>query len=209
MQERQLQALLPTTAMVPLLKVRRELASASASVSSCSPHIDRQEVRASAGCLQVHRDLAHRDGRPPLRQQTSLPQFRRQGATADGNGNGNPRATPTIVLSPNNSFDSNVTSFTGGVGGVSGGLTNQQKLRQAAWGQSSRQHSSVTSSIHSNGDARSHMRSRKNSLFDLKENARRKFSLIPQVSSLSRSLRQLFFLPQFPFVSLASLAYQL
>ncbi|RWS11147.1 potassium voltage-gated channel subfamily H member 7-like protein, partial [Dinothrombium tinctorium] len=77
------------------------------------------------------------------------------------------RSAPAIVLSPNNSFDSN----------------NTQKLRHENW--ASKQHSSLNSSSHSNGDVRGHIsRSRKNSIFDLKENAKRKISIIPHVLSL-------------------------
>ncbi|KAI1285958.1 Potassium voltage-gated channel subfamily H member 7 [Halotydeus destructor] len=140
--------------------------------------------------------VTRKPGRPPLVQQGSYPQFRRQGAVesshdpaghnTSGSGRasisgfmGYPsRATPTIVLSPNNSFDSNITSITGAAIKPTG-----QRYRQEAWGKGSRHNSSLNSSIHSNGDIRSYIRSRKNSLFDLKETAR-KFSLIPQVLSL-------------------------
>lgn len=76
-----------------------------------------------------------------------------------------------IWLSPNNSFESNTTNS-----------PSFQKLRQQQW---SKQHSSLNSSNHSNGDIKSHAatnRSRKDSLFDIKDTARRKFSIIPQVS---------------------------
>ena len=104
-------------------------------------------------------------------RQNSTPQMRRQQAfdmptTCTGQTR---NAVSTTWLSANNSFESNTTTS-----------PSTQKLRQQQW---SKQQSSLNSSNHSNGDIRSHTnRSRKNSVFELKENARRKFSLIPQVS---------------------------
>lgn len=123
-----------------------------------------------------------------LPQQHSLPQaiFRRQHAIDLYNNSSVhnsplgrssiPLATPTIILSPNNSVDSapSIPDKT------------KQRLKQEQWGTSSRQGSSLNSSLHSNGDIRScKNRSRKSSLkslFDIKESARKRFSVIPQVS---------------------------
>ena len=123
-----------------------------------------------------------------LPQQHSLPQsiFRRQHAIDLYNNSSVhnsplgrssiPQATPTIILSPNNSVDSapSIPDKT------------KQRLKQEQWGTSSRQGSSLNSSLHSNGDIRScKNRSRKSSLkslFDIKESARKRFSVIPQVS---------------------------
>lgn len=123
-----------------------------------------------------------------LPQQHSLPQaiFRRQHAIDLYNNSSVhnsplgrssiPLATPTIILSPNNSVDSapSISDKT------------KQRLKQEQWGTSSRQGSSLNSSLHSNGDIRScKNRSRKSSLkslFDIKESARKRFSVIPQVS---------------------------
>lgn len=123
-----------------------------------------------------------------LPQQHSLPQaiFRRQHAIdilTNSSSNNSPLgrssipiATPTIILSPNNSLDS----------APSIPEKTKQRLKQEQWGTSSRQASSLNSSIHSNGDIRScKNRSRKSSLkslFDLKESAKKRFSVIPQVS---------------------------
>ena len=124
-------------------------------------------------------------------KQSSLPQsvFRRQ-AAVDIPARASV-ANPTIIFSTNNSLDSNPTSTataplptTTTPTGIS--LKTQQRLRQEKWGKSSKQPSSLNSSVHSNGDVRSFFnRSRKSSLFDLRETTRRKFSIIPQVSLVS------------------------
>jgi len=109
-------------------------------------------------------------------RQNSTPQIRRQQAfdvptTCSALTR---TAMSAVWLSPNNSFESNTTTS-----------PSLQKLRQQQW---SKQQSSLNSSNHSNGDIRSHAtttRSRKSSVFELKETARRKFSLIPQVSRLN------------------------
>lgn len=163
--------------MVPLLNIRREV----------SPRHGGEPIAEEPRPVQANRIAP----RAPLLTQSSLPQFRRQCAVDVppplGTSCAVPaRATPTIVLSPNNSFESNVTSLAGAAAATAAAASaSQQRLRQEAWGKASRQHSSVTSSVHSNGDIKSHIlnRSRKNSLFDLRDNARRKFSLIPQVSN--------------------------
>lgn len=105
-------------------------------------------------------------------RQNSAPQMRRQQAFDVPITCAGPTQTvnPSVWLSPNNSFESNSTTS-----------PSMQKIRQQQW---SKQQSSLNSSNHSNGDIRSHTnnRSRKSSVFELKENTRRKFSLIPQVS---------------------------
>jgi hypothetical protein len=105
-------------------------------------------------------------------RQNSTPQIRRQQAfDVPTTCSALTRQTMSAVwLSPDNSFESNTTTH------------SMQKLRQQQW---TKQQSSLNSSNHSNGDIRSHAtntRSRKSSIFELKENTRRKFSLIPQVS---------------------------
>ncbi|XP_054168573.1 potassium voltage-gated channel subfamily H member 7-like [Oppia nitens] len=123
----------------------------------------------------------------PHMRQNSTPQMRRQQAF-DVPTTQTPltrTAMSTVWLSPNNSFESNTTTS-----------HSMQKLRQQQW---TKQQSSVNSSNHSNGDIRSHPtnnRSRKSSIFELKENARRKFSLIPQVLSLGADI-----LPDYKFES--------
>ena len=103
-------------------------------------------------------------------RQNSTPQMRRQQAfdvptTCSGQTH---TTNPSVWLSPNNSFESNATNS-----------PSMQTIRQQQW---TKQQSSINSSNHSNGDIRSHTnRSRKSSVFELKENTRRKFSLIPQV----------------------------
>lgn len=157
------------------------LGSGSGSLGVKSPPSNRLLKGAQARCIN---------------KQQSLPQsiFRRQCAVDVP-----PRAslaTPTIILSPNNSFESTVLSSSSqqqqppppGSGAppvvVPSPITKAQRLRKE-W--SSRQPtSSVNSSIQSNGDIRSIFKgSRKNSLFDLRDAARRKFSLIPAVSFIT------------------------
>lgn len=103
--------------------------------------------------------------------------FKRQAAidlpvSANHNNNKKP---PAIIFSPENSFDSSPTYTGSGI----------QRAKHEQW--SSQQQSSVTSSAKSNGDIRHSVRSRKNSLFDLKEATKRKFSLLPHVSSIAHA----------------------
>lgn len=111
------------------------------------------------------------------RKQQSLPQalFKRQYAVDQPPGRS---SNPAIIFSTNNSADSATSPVASGIPD-----RTAQRLRQEKFGKTSQQHSSVNSSIRSNGDVRSFLnRSRKSSLFDLRESALRKFSIIPQVS---------------------------
>lgn len=122
--------------------------------------------------------------RPSTHKQQSLPQalFKRQCAVDQASGGRS--SNPAIVFSANNSVDSTTSPVASGIPD-----RTAQRLRQERFGKSSGTHSSVNSSIRSNGDVRSFLnRSRKSSLFDLRESALRKFSIIPQVSQcFSRS----------------------
>lgn len=142
----------------------------------------------------------------PVPKQNSLPQaiFRRQAAidapsVPGGRGSVSGGLThPAIVLSANNSVDSAGTTGTSPSSPAAGSSsllsTSQQRLRQEKFHKSRSCHqqqqqnpsNSITSSLHSNGDLRKSTnflnRSGKSSLYDLRESARRKFSIIPQVS---------------------------
>lgn len=118
----------------------------------------------------------------------SFPQFKRQFAvdvpvpattattitttTAIATTGASKRPTPAIIFSADNSFDSSRTQ-TG---------STLQKNRQDQW--SSRQQSSLTSSAQSNGNIRLKEvpKSRKDSLIEKRNKARRKFSILPHVS---------------------------
>ena len=123
--------------------------------------------------------MSERHSTPTLRsgsKQQSLPQalFKRQYAVDQPACRS---SNPAIIFSTNNSVDS--------ASPVASGIPERtaQRLRQERFGKGSRQQSSLNSSVHSNGDVRSFLnRSRKSSLFDLRESAFRKFSIIPQVS---------------------------
>lgn len=134
-----------------------------------------------------NRFLKSIQSRSAINKQQSLPQsiFRRQCAIDVPTRAS--LANPTIILSPNNSFESTALSTCSQPPAVV--PTNQaQKLRKE-W--SNRQPtSSVNSSLQSNGDIKSSYfkGSRKSSLFDIRDAARRRFSLIPAVSCLSRDV---------------------
>ncbi|XP_053202854.1 potassium voltage-gated channel unc-103-like isoform X3 [Panonychus citri] len=113
------------------------------------------------------------------------------------NGSNQRKTTPTIIFSPDNSLESNGCTTGGGGGGKSGispgGRTNsapglQQRVRHEQWSNQANQHSSYNSSLRSNGDLANQStksRSRRSSLHEIKEIAKRKFSILPHVLSLN------------------------
>ncbi|XP_015783297.1 potassium voltage-gated channel subfamily H member 2 isoform X2 [Tetranychus urticae] len=103
------------------------------------------------------------------------------GHTGCAQGNNQHKTTPTIIFSPDNSLDSNCYPA------VSNACSGLQKSRQEQW--LTKQHqSSYNSSLRSNGDLpnpSTKSRSRRSSLHEIKESARRKFSILPHVLSLN------------------------
>lgn len=155
-------------------------------------------LSAAAGASGIKSPPLNRFLKRSAVKQHSLPQsiFRRQCAidVPTAPQRSSLAANPTIILSPNNSFESTALSsgsqpapINPALPSAAAATTQAQKLRKE-WSQRQGTSTSVNSSLQSNGDLRSHKGSyfkgsRKSSLFDIRDAARRKFSLIPAVSS--------------------------